>query len=90
MSSVFLENLYDGPDILNVGQQTRRGRMHVIIIGANGRLHIDIAAAESDPPVTFCCARTSDAAPIPISSVATTAFETFVFRFFTTRPVLGT
>ena len=34
--SVFLENIYDGPDILNVGQQTRRGRMHVIIIGANG------------------------------------------------------
>ena len=68
--SVFLENIYDGPDILNVGQQTRRGRMHVIIIGANGRLYIDTSAAESDPPVTFCCARTSDAAPIPISSVA--------------------
>lgn len=34
--SAFLENIYDGPDILNVGQQTRRGRMHVIIIGANG------------------------------------------------------
>jgi gluconolactonase len=33
--SVFLENVYDGADILNVGQQTRRGRMHVII-GANG------------------------------------------------------
>ncbi len=24
--SAFLENIYDGPDILNVGQQTRRGR----------------------------------------------------------------
>jgi gluconolactonase len=34
--SAFLENIYDGPDILNVGQQTRRGRMHVIIIGSNG------------------------------------------------------
>jgi gluconolactonase len=34
--SAFLENIYDGPDILNVGQQTRRGRMNVIIIGANG------------------------------------------------------
>lgn len=34
--SAFLENVYDGPDILNVGQQTRRGRMNVIIIGANG------------------------------------------------------
>src|SRR5262245_22236347 len=27
--SAFLENIYDGPDILNVGQQTRRGRMNV-------------------------------------------------------------
>ena len=34
--SAFLENIYDGPDLLNVGQQTRRGRMNVIIIGANG------------------------------------------------------
>jgi gluconolactonase len=34
--SAFLENVYDGPDILNVGQQTRRGRMNVLIIGANG------------------------------------------------------
>ena len=34
--SAYLENIYDGPDILNVGQQTRRGRMNVIIIGANG------------------------------------------------------
>ena len=34
--SAFLENVYDGPDILSVGQQTRRGRMNVIIIGANG------------------------------------------------------
>jgi gluconolactonase len=34
--TAFLENVYDGPDILNVGQQTRRGRMNVIIIGANG------------------------------------------------------
>jgi gluconolactonase len=34
--SVFLDNIYDGPDTLNVGQQTRRGRMHVIIIGPNG------------------------------------------------------
>ncbi len=34
--TAFLENIYDGPDILNVGQQTRRGRMNVIIIGANG------------------------------------------------------
>ena len=34
--SAFLENIYDGPDILNVGQQTRRGRMNVIIIGSNG------------------------------------------------------
>jgi gluconolactonase len=34
--SAFLENIYDGRDILSVGQQTRRGRMNVIIIGANG------------------------------------------------------
>jgi gluconolactonase len=34
--TAFLENVYDGPDILNVGQQTRRGRMNVLIIGANG------------------------------------------------------
>ena len=34
--TAFLENIYDGPDILNVGQQTRRGRLNVIIIGANG------------------------------------------------------
>ena len=34
--SAFVENLYDGPDILNVGQQTRSGRMAVIIIGSNG------------------------------------------------------
>ncbi len=34
--SAFLENIYDGPDILSVGQQTRRGRMNVIIIGSNG------------------------------------------------------
>src|ERR1051325_3948162 len=34
--SVLAENIYDGPDILNVGQQTRSGRMAVIIIGANG------------------------------------------------------
>jgi gluconolactonase len=34
--SAYLENIYDGPDILNVGQQTRRGRLAVIIIGANG------------------------------------------------------
>jgi gluconolactonase len=34
--SAFLENIYDGPDLLNVGQQTRRGRMNVIIIGSNG------------------------------------------------------
>jgi gluconolactonase len=34
--SAFLENVYDGPDLLNVGQQTRRGRMNVIIIGSNG------------------------------------------------------
>lgn len=34
--SAFLEAIYDGPDLLNVGQQTRRGRMNVIIIGSNG------------------------------------------------------
>jgi gluconolactonase len=34
--SVFAENIYDGPDILNVGQQTRSGRMATIIIGSNG------------------------------------------------------
>jgi gluconolactonase len=34
--SVFAENIYDGPDLLNVGQQTRSGRMAVIIIGSNG------------------------------------------------------
>ena len=34
--SVFAENIYDGPDILTVGQQTRSGRMATIIIGANG------------------------------------------------------
>lgn len=34
--SVLAENIYDGPDILNVGQQTRSGRMATIIIGANG------------------------------------------------------
>lgn len=34
--TAFLENIYDGPDILNVGQQTRRGRINVLIIGANG------------------------------------------------------
>jgi gluconolactonase len=34
--SAFLDNIYDGPDLLNVGQQTRRGRMNVIIIGSNG------------------------------------------------------
>jgi gluconolactonase len=34
--SAFVENIYDGPDLLNVGQQTRRGRMNVIIIGSNG------------------------------------------------------
>ena len=34
--SAFAENIYSGPDILNVGQQTRSGRMAVIIIGSNG------------------------------------------------------
>ena len=34
--TAYLENIYDGPDMLNVGQQTRRGRLAVIIIGANG------------------------------------------------------
>lgn len=34
--SVLAENIYDGPDLLNVGQQTRSGRMAVLIIGANG------------------------------------------------------
>jgi gluconolactonase len=34
--SAFAENIYDGPDILTVGQQTRSGRMATIIIGANG------------------------------------------------------
>jgi gluconolactonase len=34
--SVLVENIYDGPDLLNVGQQTRSGRMAVLIIGANG------------------------------------------------------
>ena len=34
--SVLAENIYDGPDLLNVGQQTRSGRMAVIIIGSNG------------------------------------------------------
>ena len=34
--SVFAENIYNGPDLLTVGQQTRSGRMAVIIIGANG------------------------------------------------------
>jgi gluconolactonase len=34
--SVFAENIYDGPDLLTVGQQTRSGRMAVIIIGSNG------------------------------------------------------
>jgi gluconolactonase len=34
--TAFLENIYDGPDLLNVGQQTRRGRMNVLIIGSNG------------------------------------------------------
>jgi len=34
--SVFAENIYDGPDLLTVGQQTRSGRMATIIIGANG------------------------------------------------------
>ena len=35
--SVFLENAgYTGDDILNVGQQTRRGRSAVILIGPNG------------------------------------------------------
>jgi gluconolactonase len=34
--TAYLENIYDGPDILKVGQQTRRGRLAVIIIGANG------------------------------------------------------
>jgi gluconolactonase len=34
--SVFAENIYSGPDMLNVGQQTRSGRMAVIIIGSNG------------------------------------------------------
>src|SRR4029453_12516380 len=34
--SVFAENIYNGSDLLNVGQQTRSGRMAVIIIGSNG------------------------------------------------------
>jgi len=34
--TAFAENIYDGPDILTVGQQTRRGRLAVIIIGSNG------------------------------------------------------
>lgn len=34
--SVFAENIVDAADILNVGQQTRSGRMATIIIGANG------------------------------------------------------
>ena len=34
--SVLAENIYDGPDIQSVGQQTRSGRMAVIIIGSNG------------------------------------------------------
>ena len=34
--SAFAENIYSGPDILSVGQQTRSGRMAVIIIGSNG------------------------------------------------------
>jgi gluconolactonase len=35
--SVFLENSgYTGKDVLNVGQQTRRGRSAVILIGSNG------------------------------------------------------
>ncbi len=34
--SVLAENIYDGPDLLNVGQQTRSGRMATIIIGSNG------------------------------------------------------
>jgi gluconolactonase len=34
--SAFAENIYNGPDLLNVGQQTRSGRLAVIIIGSNG------------------------------------------------------
>ena len=34
--TAFLENIYDGPDILTVGQQSRRGRLAVILIGSNG------------------------------------------------------
>ena len=34
--SAFAENIYNGSDLLNVGQQTRSGRMAVIIIGSNG------------------------------------------------------
>jgi gluconolactonase len=35
--SVYLDNIYDGPDILNAGQQTLgAGNMAVIIIGSNG------------------------------------------------------
>jgi gluconolactonase len=36
-TSVFLENAgYSGDDILSVGTQTLRGRMHVLLIGPNG------------------------------------------------------
>jgi gluconolactonase len=35
--SVYLENAgYSGSDLLNAGTQTRRGRMHVLLIGPNG------------------------------------------------------
>jgi gluconolactonase len=35
--SVYLENAgYSGNDLLNAGTQTRRGRMHVLLIGPNG------------------------------------------------------
>jgi gluconolactonase len=35
--SVYLENAgYTGDDLLNAGTQTRRGRMHVLLIGPNG------------------------------------------------------
>jgi sugar lactone lactonase YvrE len=81
--SVFLENIYDGPDILNVGQQTRRGRMHVIIIGANG------LTLDREGVLIFCCACASDATPIPmISVVVKKATGPVAFLLLTLAPLL--
>ena len=54
--SAFAENIYNGSDLLNVGQQTRSGRMAVVIIGSNGLTWIGRAGSSSAPrPAAWSC-----------------------------------